>query len=103
MLKVRTVALPARTAKAAMALESMPPERKMPSGTSLTRCILTAAESCASSSFLGRGGDEAAGRRQYRRGAGNAPSIEAIAQVAAGSSSTPRTIVPGPMTKPFHT
>ena len=64
MLNVRTRALPERTASAAMALESMPPERKMPSGTSLIRCIRTAAVSSSLSACLSAGTCLDVGRRQ---------------------------------------
>ena len=71
LVKVLTGADDARVAIAVTRLESMPPDRKMPTGTSATSCLRTLSASKSSNSSSNSSSDavtfpSAAGSKEYR-------------------------------------
>jgi hypothetical protein len=103
IVNVCTGPLPAFAERAATALESIPPDRNTPTGTSLIRCWLAAvASSRAIASRLSEGRGSVAGMRQYAFGRGSAASSPISADVPSGSERIPATIDGSPLTKPFQ-
>ncbi len=101
-VKVCTGASLACFASAATALESMPPDRKTPTGTSEMRCRATLSRTTARNSSRSAGGcPSGRGIDQYRVRSG--ACVRSHVQRSPGpTGSMPSTAVTGPATKPFQ-
>ena len=105
MVKVCTASGATSLASEATALESTPPDRNTPRGTSAISCILTASRNTRRRSSTVRFWPDDAGILQYCRvvwdsGAGCVVSM--VRMLAGGRRWTFLRIVFGPMTKPCH-
>src|SRR5690349_23814170 len=103
MWNVDTRRLPARTASAAMALESTPPDKKTPSGTSLTKCWRAAVSSSLFNASTASDSERLGGAAsdQYVSGRAVGASRRTRNDAPGLSNEIPRIIVQGPTAKPL--